>query len=293
MPETTFRLHEDPVYFRETLAYTAAETGFSPRLIEKDYFASVVLHQLAAGRCGLVFKGGTCLAKVHSGFYRLSEDLDFLVPMPQDASRAERSAAARPLKRAIEEIPRHVRGLRIGEHLAGANESKQYLGTLAYESLLDGHLEPIKVEVGFREPLLTPVLRGRAQTLLLDPIAAEAMLAAFALPCLSWDESMAEKLRAALSRREPAVRDFYDIHHAVVRRGFNPLEPELVALVRTKLAVPGNLLIPVSDQRQRDIRAQRTTRLRPVLRDADFDEFDEAALARVLALVEDLAAALA
>lgn len=293
MTETGFRLHEDAVYFREALAFTAAETGFSARLVEKDYFASVVLHQLVAGRCGLVFKGGTCLAKVHSGFYRLSEDLDFLIPMPQNASRTERTAAARPLKRAFEETPGHVRGLRIGERLAGANESKQYLGTIGYESLLDGHRDSIKVEIGLREPLLTPVSSGRAQTLLLDPVSGEAMLAAFALPCLSWEESMAEKLRAALSRREPAIRDFYDLHHAVSRKGLDVLEPQLVALVRRKIAVPGNRLLPFSDRRQDDLRAQLTARLRPVLRDPDFDEFDEPALERVLALVEDLAAALA
>jgi predicted nucleotidyltransferase component of viral defense system len=291
MPETTFRLHEDAVYFREALAFTAAETGFSARLIEKDYFASVVLHQLVAGR-GLVFRGGTCLAKVHSGFYRLSEDLDFLIPMRQDASRAERREAARPLKQAFDDIPGHVSGLRIGERLAGANESKQYLGTIGYESLLDVHHDSVKVEIGLREPLLTPVSSGRAQTLLLDPVTGDAILAAFALPGLAWDVSMAEKLRAALSRREPAIRDLYDIHHAVVRRGFNPLEPELVALVRAKLAVPGNLLLPFSDQRQDDLRAQLATRLRPVLRDSDFDEFGETALERVLASIESLAAAL-
>lgn len=292
-PENTFRLHEDAVYFREALAYTGAETGFSPRLIEKDYFASVVLHQFAAGRSGLVFEGGTCLAKVHSGFYRLSEDLDFLIPVPLEASRNERSVAAHPVKRAFEEILGRVSGLHIGERLAGANASKQYIGTFVYESLLDGHADSIKVEIALREPLLTSVLSGRAQTLLLDPITGDAMFAAFSLPCLSWEESMAEKLRAALSRREPAIRDFYDIHHAIARRGLNPLEPELVALVRRKIAVPGNRRMPFSDQRQDELRAQLATRLRPVLRDPDFDEFDEAALERVLALVENLAAALA
>jgi hypothetical protein len=31
---------------------------------------------------------------VHAGFYRLSEDLDFAIPMPVDASRTQRSRAA-------------------------------------------------------------------------------------------------------------------------------------------------------------------------------------------------------
>jgi predicted nucleotidyltransferase component of viral defense system len=49
--------------------FTTVQTGFESRLIEKDYFSSVVLQYLAAAVPGLVFKGGTCLAKVHAGFH--------------------------------------------------------------------------------------------------------------------------------------------------------------------------------------------------------------------------------
>jgi hypothetical protein len=56
---------EDPALFHEAIRFTAAETGFIPRLIEKDYFCSVLLEYLAAGSEALIFKGGTCLAKVH------------------------------------------------------------------------------------------------------------------------------------------------------------------------------------------------------------------------------------
>lgn len=75
------RTHEDRDWFLEAVNFTAATTGFSPRLIEKDYFCTVLLQHLATAGV-LVFKGGTCLAKVHGEFYRLSEDLDFVIPMP-------------------------------------------------------------------------------------------------------------------------------------------------------------------------------------------------------------------
>lgn len=43
------RLHrENQKLFREAIDFTAAETGFSPRLIEKDYYCSVLLKDLAA-----------------------------------------------------------------------------------------------------------------------------------------------------------------------------------------------------------------------------------------------------
>lgn len=50
----------------QAIEFTARATGFNPRLIEKDYFCSVVLEYLAASDPELHFKGGTCLAKIHA-----------------------------------------------------------------------------------------------------------------------------------------------------------------------------------------------------------------------------------
>ena len=83
----TFTVHEDPDLFREALNFTAVRSGFVARLIEKDYYSTVLLVHLAASDPRLAFKGGTCLAKVHAGFYRLSEDLDFAISLPTMTSR--------------------------------------------------------------------------------------------------------------------------------------------------------------------------------------------------------------
>jgi predicted nucleotidyltransferase component of viral defense system len=105
VPETpTIRLHEDAALFREAVNYTAAETGFLSRLIQKDYFCTVLLQHLAAAGGGLVFKGGTCLAKVHAGFYRLSENLDFVIATPVGASRTDRRRRAAESKSAVSRI---------------------------------------------------------------------------------------------------------------------------------------------------------------------------------------------
>ncbi|WP_165225258.1 hypothetical protein [Aquisphaera insulae] len=51
--------HADPQRFREALSRTEAETGFSARLIEKDYFCTLILGDLTPMfDLGLVFKGG-------------------------------------------------------------------------------------------------------------------------------------------------------------------------------------------------------------------------------------------
>lgn len=283
---TAIRVHEDPAMFLEAVNFTAARTGFSPRLIEKDYFCTLLLRYLATSGV-LVFKGGTCMAKVHAEFYRLSEDLDFAIPMPCDAMRAERSRQAKKLKRIVAELGTELEGFTVVEPLTGANVSTQYVSVVGYNSLLSGQPEGIKIEIGLREPLLTPVFDGAARTALLDPVSGRPMVPPVAVRCISRMEAFAEKFRAALSRHEAAIRDFYDIDYAVRRLDLRPQDPALVELVRQKLAMPGNEPADVSEARLAMLRRQLDAQLKPVLRDRDFAEFDlERAFRTVTQLAE-------
>lgn len=283
------RLHDDVALFREALIYTAAETGFIARLIEKDYFCTALLQYLAADRYGLVFRGGTSLAKVHAGFYRLSEDLDFVIPTQVDASRAERRRRVATSKKAVAVLGEHLPALRVITPLTGANDSTQYNAVLGYTSLLSNQEDAIKIEVSLREPLLRPSIRGEAQTLLLDPISGSPLAPSLPVPCLSREEAMAEKLRAALSRRDVVIRDFYDVDHAVRRLSLDVLDPEFVGLVKEKLAVSGNDPVDISAARLAGLRPQLEAQLKPVLRARDFADFD---LERAFATVASVAAAL-
>jgi predicted nucleotidyltransferase component of viral defense system len=268
------RVHEDPVLFREAVNFTAAETRFLPRLIEKDYFCTILLEYLAAYVDRLVFKGGTCLAKVHAGFYRPSEDLDFVIPVSVSSSRSERRDLTESLKNAVAELPSRQDTFRIVESLKGANNSTQYVAVVGYTSGIGPHEETVKIEVGLREPLLTGPIQGNARTLLLHPVSGKPMVPVVSLPCISLNEAMAEKLRAALSRREAAIRDFFDIDFAERMLDLRPLDDMMKGLVRRKLAVPGNGPVVVSRDRLTELRRQLDTRLKPVLRTRDFSEFD-------------------
>ena len=102
--------HNDTTLFRESLLYTEAETGFSAGLIEKDYFCTVILATLQElieessqnkDVGPLYFKGGTCLSKVHARFYRMSEDLDFTIPVSLNSSRSHRSRLIIPFKKMV------------------------------------------------------------------------------------------------------------------------------------------------------------------------------------------------
>jgi len=224
---------------------------------------------------------------VHAGFYRLSEDVDFALPAAVDASRSERRARSAGIKDALAGLQHNQTVFRVIEPLTGANNSTQYIALLGYTSLLDGQEETIKVEVSVREPLLTPVFNGAAQTILLDPISGKPMLPALSVPCISRSEAMAEKLRAALSRREAAIRDFFDIDYAVRRLGLQHRNPAMVELIRQKLAVPGNDPVDISETRLAALRRQLDSQLKPVLREKDFSEFD---LERAFRIVADVAA---
>jgi len=74
----------DPEIFREALSYSEADKGFTSTLIEKDYYCLLVLQYFFNNETSLVFKGGTRLSKVHVDFYRLSEDLDLIIPVTAD-----------------------------------------------------------------------------------------------------------------------------------------------------------------------------------------------------------------
>lgn len=135
-----------------------------------------------------------------------------------------------------------------------------------------------------------PSVEGSARTLLLDPVTAKPLVPLVSASCIARTEALAEKFRAALTRHEAAVRDFYDIDHAVRKGGLRPGAIDLVNLVKQKLAVPGNEPVDVSAQRLAALRKQIEPQLRPVLRQQDFAEFD---LERAFKTVVEMAKAAA
>ena len=87
-------------------------------------------------------------------------------------------------------------------------------------------------------------------------------------------EAYAEKARAALTRKEPAIRDFFDLFYAVHKMGLKLHDREFLDMVRRKLEVPGNDPVDVSKERKRELDRQLDGQLKPVLRPADFVWFN-------------------
>jgi predicted nucleotidyltransferase component of viral defense system len=276
MSDPLLQLHSDSRSFLEMVRVTSDQSGFNARMVEKDYYSSLVLQALCVDESPLVFKGGTCISKVFSSFYRLSEDLDFCIPVP--ASRTIRRHTIVPLKEMVATLPDRIAGIVVQEPLIGRNESTQYIAQLGYESVITSALEPVKVEVGLREPLMRPSENRSAKTLLKDSFSGRDILVPFAVRVMNEQEAWAEKMRAALCRLEPAIRDFFDLHFASTNLGIDLESPYFLDLVSRKLAVPGNGPIVLSAERRADLDRQIKGQLQPVLRSRDFERFD---LARI------------
>jgi predicted nucleotidyltransferase component of viral defense system len=256
--------HDDKASFVEAVRFTAGATQFSEALVEKDYFCSLILAEIfSSGSHKLVFKGGTLLNKTHAGFYRLSEDLDFSIDVAANASRVK------PVKEHLAKVAKKL-SFRFSKKLVGKNESSQYQGEIEYESLLLGNAGTIKVDVGLRENVLE-MQTLRAKTLLQDPFSQEVVFQDFEIKGLSRNEAYSEKIRAALSREFPAIRDIFDLDYALKTKLFDP--EEIAPLVRHKFEIQ-NCKANLSAERKAGFASQIETNLRPVLRRTDFENFD-------------------
>ena len=78
-------------------------------------------------------------------------------------------------------------------------------------------------------------------------------------------------MRAALSRKKPAIRDIFDIHHAIKNQLINI--KDIMSMVKYKVNIL-NRKINLSDDRKEEFLSQIETDLKPVLRQRDFDSFD-------------------
>jgi hypothetical protein len=69
----------------------------------------------------------------------------------------------------------------IAEPLLSHNESRQYIGCFDYSSSVIEKKEKIKIEIGLREPLLTPYESKSARTIASNPFSNRSLLPSFSV----------------------------------------------------------------------------------------------------------------
>ncbi|HLA29146.1 MAG TPA: nucleotidyl transferase AbiEii/AbiGii toxin family protein [Syntrophales bacterium] len=142
-------VHEDHDLFREAVLFTAGQTGLNANLIEKDYYCTVLLQYLyQQPDSPLIFRGGTCIGKVYTDFYRLSEDLDFMISTLPEASISVRRKRIAPVKEWVKRISDEMNILTLTEDFTGHNSSRQYVAYVTYPSIsLTEEAARIKIEL--------------------------------------------------------------------------------------------------------------------------------------------------
>jgi predicted nucleotidyltransferase component of viral defense system len=189
----------------------AEELSLQPMVVEKDY----VLGWLLAGisnnpvlDVAWVFKGGTCLKKVHFETYRFSEDLDFTVVttggLDVDMLREQLSAvSAWVYERCGIEIPSDQIRFEAYDNKRG---HRSVQGRVYYRGPLRAprSLPKIKLDLSADEVVVLPPVRQRV----FHPYADEPPEGIY-VRCYPYPELFAEKTRALHERGRP--RDLYDV----------------------------------------------------------------------------------
>lgn len=290
-------IHENKEEFIKSLERALKKKGFLLPLMEKDYYLTLILsrsHELSED---LIFKGGTCLNKIYYSYYRLSEDLDFSMTLPQyEATRGQRRKCIQPVKDRIEKFVEQF-GMKIDETgNPGRNESKQYVYSLVYQSALRPLEAKIKLEIGLRFNPIMPVETRHVQHAFLHPFTGEPLFDGGKIKCLTLNELIAEKLRASAIREKMVPRDFYDLDF-ILRNGFDLTNKEVENLFKKKLEENGadtdlrryHVNLGRKDAEVKDIRSRIEAELFDVLTPDERKNFDlDTALTRINKAMENM-----
>jgi len=185
--------------------------GLRPGVIEKDYALGWILAGINAHPIlskSFVFKGGTCLKKCYFETYRFSEDLDFTVIDPELIKEDRLTEIFGEVSDWVMEesgLELPFASFDTYENKRGGTSSQ---GKLEYRGPVSsrGSLPRIKLDLTLDE-------------ILVDPPAIRNVIHEYSdlpsngiqIPCYSFEEVFAEKIRALSERLRP--RDLYDVVH--------------------------------------------------------------------------------
>lgn len=217
-----------------TLRHLGKKLSLEPELLEKDSLIHALLSRIAESdylRSNLIFKGGTCLVKAYIPYYRFSEDIDFCWFdqsrwFGASARETERLCMAE-MKQVIEVMSRICCSLDLrfnpsikeGDDVFIGNSGTKLTLHLNYTSTASGDEGRVKMEINFLDLVLYSMETRRLHSLLDDigeddlsihPEIEQCRMGTD-LKCYSVREIFAEKIRAALTRKQYKIRDSLDM----------------------------------------------------------------------------------
>jgi len=182
--------------------------GFNAYKLEKDFILTVILIFIWRHYKELVFKGWTCLNKIYLDYFRLSEDLDFVVI--NTWNRAERKSILEGYKQRLKK-DLAILWLEITDQRTKYNEDRQWIFNFSYTSLIDNSPQNIQIDISMKEKLEIEPASKHIKSIFISKTMEESIFVENTITCMEFDEIVAEKTRASLTRIQPAIRDFFDV----------------------------------------------------------------------------------
>lgn len=182
--------------------------GFDAYKLEKDFLLTVILIFIWRHYKELVFKGWTCLNKIYLDYFRLSEDLDFVVI--NKWNRTERKTILEEYKQRLTK-DLAILWLEITDQRTKYNEDRQWIFNFSYTSLIDNSPQNIQIDITMKEKLEIEPTSKHIKSIFISKTMEESIFVEHTIICMEFDEIVAEKTRASLTRTQPAIRDFFDV----------------------------------------------------------------------------------
>ena len=213
-------LHEDKKQFSHIINRVSYQTGRMGKMIEKDYYVTMILRLLSSKMPFVVFKGGTSLSKCYKVISRFSEDID--VTVDQNLSQGQKKKLKYGIVDAIQQMGLEILNL---NETRSRRDYNRYI--VAYESVLPKLNETVQpviyLETSFTN-IAFPTVIMPVDSMIGDMLKAEAPellerygLNAFCMKVQGLDRTLADKVFAVCdyylqNRVRKHSRHLYDIY---------------------------------------------------------------------------------
>ena len=266
---------------KEIISLVAKQYNFRPEIIEKDYYLTLILNNIESHLSkNLVFKGGTLLNKIHLNYHRLSEDLDFTYSGKEEiTSRSKRSKAIRPVRESMAGFLKRLELKSEKPEGKGFNNSTQYVFDISYPSFITQKDGSINIEVSLRQTPIDKPVYNTIKHFYKDPFTGKDLIPTNKILSLSLNEAVAEKLKAAITRRDLAIRDYYDLWY-IAEAKFNFHDKKFLVIFEKKLKDEGckgdfKRNFGLSGEAIKNLYKQTETDLMPVVRLGEHFDLDK------------------
>ena len=213
-------LHEDKKRFSYIINRVSYQTGRMGKMIEKDYYVTMILRLLSSEMPFVVFKGGTSLSKCYKVISRFSEDID--VTVDQNLSQGQKKKLKYGIVDAVQQMGLEILNL---NETRSRRDYNRYI--IAYESVLPKLNETVQPVIYLETSFTTiafPTVIMPVDSMIGDILKAEAPellkrydLNAFCMKVQGLDRTLVDKVFAVCdyylqNRVRKHSRHLYDIY---------------------------------------------------------------------------------